>query len=264
MNQADSQWALISGASSGIGEELARVFAADKVNLALVARRADRLRGLADELAASHGITAVPLPADLATREGPRQVAEELSARAIEIDYLVNNAGFGTNGPFAAADLQSQLDMVQVNVGSLVHLTGQFLPEMLRRGRGRILNVASTAAFQPGPRMAVYYSTKAFVLHFSEALHEECRRRGVSVTCLCPGPARTEFADVAKMHDAPLFRLGPMSAVAVAKAGYRGMRKGKPLVIPGVANRLLAFSVRLAPRPFVRQVVKRLNGSDPR
>ena len=260
MNSANSTWALITGASSGIGEELARLFAADGVNVALVARRADRLRGLADELAAAHGISAVPLPADLATPEGPRQVMQELTDRSIDIDDLVNNAGFGSNGPFAATDLQSQLDMVQVNVGSLVHLTGLLLPDMLRRGRGRILNVASTAAFQPGPRMAVYYATKAFVLHFSEALYEESRRQGVTVTCLCPGPTRTEFAEAAAMQDAPLFRLRPMSAAAVAKAGYRAMQRGKPLVIPGVANRLLASSVRFMPRWLVRKVVKRLNG----
>lgn len=252
------EWALITGASSGIGEELARVIAADRINLALAARREGRLTALAEELSGQHGISVIPLAVDLATPDGPANVVEELNRRSIQVSHLVNNAGFGTRGPFSESKLESQLDMIQVNVASLVHLTHLLLPDMLRRGRGRVLNVASTAAFQPGPRMAIYYATKAFVLSFSEALYEECRGSGVTVTCLCPGPTRTEFAAAAQMQDAPLFRMGPMSPAAVAGIGYRGMKKGKPLVIAGAGNRIVAFSVRFTPRALVRQIVKRI------
>lgn len=258
-HRSESRWALITGASSGIGEELARLFAADRINVALVARREERLRKLASELSERHRIATHVLQADLASAEAPQQIVDELAGRSVEVEYLVNNAGFGTNGAFAEMDARSQLDMLQVNIASLVHLTHLLLPGMIRRKSGRVLNVASLAAFQPGPYMAVYYASKAFVLSFSEAIHEECRKCNVTTTCLCPGPTHTEFAETAGMGSAPLFKMGPMSAPAVAGSGYRAMHRGSPVVVTGTGNKTLAFSVRFAPRSLVRQITKRLN-----
>jgi uncharacterized protein len=170
----------------------------------------------------------------------------------------VNNAGFGARGKLVDIGLEKQLEMVRLNALSLLHLTRLFLPAMLERKRGGLLNVASTAAFQPGPNMAVYFATKAFVLSLSEALVEEVTGTGVHVTCLAPGPTATGFAAVADMEDSRLFSLGTLSAEEVAKAGYRGFRRGKALVVPGVANRLVAFSVRFTPRWLVRKIAARL------
>lgn len=250
--------ALVTGASAGIGRELAKLLAADRHDLVLVARRADDLRALADELAAAHGVTAHALPADLADPAAPPRLFDEVAAKGLAVEVLVNNAGFGALGPFADADLGRMLAMIQVNVTALTHLTGLFLPGMRQRGRGRILNLGSTAAFQPGPLMAVYYATKAYVLSFSEAVAKELEGTGVTVTCLCPGPTRTEFGDVANMAGTALFS-GPnvMAAGPVAAAGYRGMMRGRRLVIPGLANRLLVFGERFVPRAAVLGLVKR-------
>jgi len=252
--------ALITGASSGIGLELARLFAADKSNLVLVARRGDRLMALADELQQQHGITAQVLAKDLTNPDAPREIFEELAHKNVVIDVLVNNAGFGSLGSIAALDLKRQLDMIQVNITALVYLTRLFLPGLIERNRGGILNVGSTAAFQPGPYLTVYYASKAFVLHFTEGLAEELNGRNIRVSCLCPGPTTTEFAAAANMESAPLFRFGAMSAEAVARIGYRGFRKGKIVVVPGFKNKLGTFSVRLSPRFLVRKITKRLQG----
>ncbi|HEV3143321.1 MAG TPA: SDR family oxidoreductase [Gemmataceae bacterium] len=251
---------LITGASSGIGLELAKLFAADKSNLVLVARRTEKLTALAEQLQRQHGITTQVLTKDLARPEAPREVFEELNHKNVVIDVLVNNAGFGFLGSIADLDLQRQLDMIQVNITALVHLTRLFLPGMIERNRGGILNVGSTAAFQPGPNMAVYYASKAFVLHFTEGLAEELKGKDIRVSCLSPGPTVTEFAAHAKMESAPLFRLGSMSGEAVARIGYRGFRKGKVVVIPGFKNKLGTFGVRLAPRFLVRKITKGLQG----
>ena len=196
---------LITGASSGIGLELARLFAADGSDLILVARREAELQSLADDMAASHGISARVMTEDLSDLSAPQRIVDRLATDELELDVLVNNAGFGLRGPAAELDLQRQLDMLQVNVTALTHLTRLLLPAMIARRRGGVLNVASTAAFQPGPHMAVYYATKAYVLSFSEALAEELGGTGVTVSCLAPGPTATEFADAADMRDTLLF-----------------------------------------------------------
>lgn len=250
--------ALVTGASAGIGQELARRLAVGGHDLALVARRADELRALAAELTTAHGGSAHVFPADLADPAAPKRLFDEVTGAGLAVDVLVNNAGFGLLGPFADADLGRTMAMVQVNVAALTHLTGLFLPGMRQRGRGRIMNVASTAAFQPGPLMAVYYATKAYVLSFSEALHEELAGTGVTVTCLCPGPTKTEFADVSGMGATALFR-GPnvMDVGRVADEGCLGMMKGKRLVVPGMMNRLLIGAGRFVPRGVLLGLVKR-------
>ncbi len=229
---------LITGASAGIGWELARQFAADKSNLVLVARRRERLEELAAELRKQHGVEALVVPADLGRADAPQAIADQLVRDGLAIDVLVNNAGFGALGPVAELDVGRQLEMIQVNVAALTHLTRLLLPAMIEHRRGGVLNIGSTAAFQAGPFMAVYYATKAYVVSFSEALADELASTGVTVTCLCPGPTVTEFAETAKMGDALLFKLQTMTAQAVAQIGYRAFRRGKLLVVPGWINYL--------------------------
>jgi short-subunit dehydrogenase len=255
--------ALITGASAGIGQELATLFAADGSNLVLVARRTARLEKLAVALRQSHGVDVDVRTVDLAEAGAPQVLFDQLDAEGIRVDVLVNNAGFGALGRFAELPVERTLDMLQVNLTALTHLTRLFLPEMLRRRQGGILNLASTAAFQAGPHMAVYYATKSYILHFSEALAEEVRGTGVSVSCLCPGPTHTEFQAVAGMENSPIFRMGPMEARAVAEMGYRGFRRRKAVIISGWRNWLGAFAVRFAPRKFVRRVVLGLNRLGP-
>jgi short-subunit dehydrogenase len=244
--------ALITGASSGIGLELARVFAREGYRLVLVARNEKLLQDLAGELQTE----TVVIARDLAKAGAAQEVFDQVR----EVDVLVNNAGFGSSGKFVEAPLDEQLGMMQLNMTALVALTGLFLPGMLKAGSGRILNVASTAAFQPGPLMAVYYATKAFVLSFSEAIHEELLGSGVTVTALCPGATETGFGDRANMNDARLFKVKkPMDARTVAEAGYRGLMAGKAIVIPGLMNRVMAQSVRVSPRSVVRKIARHLN-----
>ncbi|HEX9639421.1 MAG TPA: SDR family oxidoreductase [Acidobacteriota bacterium] len=253
--------ALVTGASSGIGAELARLFAQGGWDVVLVARDRERLGRLAAELGAQHGVSARVMARDLSRSDSPGEIQRQLEAEGVRIDALVNNAGFGTHGPFAAADLKAELDQLQVNLVSLTHLTKLLLPPMLERGAGWILNVASTAAFQPGPLMAVYYATKAYVLSFSEALAEELRGSGVTVTALCPGPTGTEFQARAGMKHMKLARGRLMDAASVAQAGYQGMLEGKRLVIPGFQNWLLTQVVAFAPRRWVTRVVRWLQES---
>ena len=245
---------LITGASSGIGRELARLFAADGAQLVLIARSEGRLRELAGELAAEHKVQAQVVPADLSQPSGPGEIMEALAQRHIEVDVLVNNAGFGAHGPVAGIGAGRQLEMIEVNVAALTRLTALLLPGMLERRRGAILNVASTAAFTPGPNQAVYCATKAYVLSFTEALAEEVRGSGVRACCLAPGATDTGFAAQAGMSGTRLFRWGAMDAARVARAGHDGLRKGRTLVIPGLLNQALAFSVRLSPRVLVTRV----------
>lgn len=249
---------LITGASSGIGRELARLFARDGADLVLIARSEDRLRERAGELEAEYGARAQVLPADLSRPASPGEIAEALAQRHIQVDVLVNNAGFGAHGPVAGIGAERQLEMIEVNVAALTRLTALLLPGMLERRRGAILNVASTAAFQPGPYEAVYCATKAYVLSFTEALAEEVRGSGVRVSCLAPGATDTGFAARAGTLGTRLFRRGVMDAGRVARAGHDGVRRGRPLVIPGLRNRVLAFSVRLAPRILATRVAGRL------
>ncbi|HEU4403502.1 MAG TPA: SDR family oxidoreductase [Candidatus Polarisedimenticolia bacterium] len=251
--------ALITGASSGIGRDLARLLAQHGHDVVLVARREAVLRELAAEMERAHGMRATVLPADLSDPGAPEALAARLRERGLQVDILVNNAGFGTYGPFATTDLATQMRLLRVNITALTHLTGLFLPGMLARRAGRILNVASTAAFQPGPFMAVYYASKAFVLSFSEALASEVRGSGVVVTALCPGPTRTEFQTGARMQGSKLVRrLAFMDSEKVARLGYEGLMKGRSLVIPGLQNRLLAGLVRFLPRRVVIGAVRRV------
>jgi short-subunit dehydrogenase len=248
--------ALVTGASGGIGEELARLFAADGHDLVLVARSRDKLARLAEELKEKHGVAARVLAADLARAEASREIFEGLSAGGVMVDALVNNAGFGTYGLFAETDLKSELELLQVNVVALTHLSKLFLPGMIARRRGYVMNVASTAAFQPGPLMAVYYASKAYVLSLSEALANECEGTGVVVSALCPGPTETGFVAAAGMGDSKLFDRAVMDARTVALDGYRGLFAGKTLVIPGLRNNLLARSIGFFPRGLVTKIVR--------
>ncbi len=253
-----SETVLITGASSGIGLELARLFAAAKSNLILVARSRDKLEQLASQLREEHGVAVRVLTADLADPQCPKAIFDALAAEGMTVDVLVNNAGFGAAGPVAELPLEKQLDMISVNVAALTHLTRLFLPGMIQRRSGGILNVASTAAFQPGPYMAVYYATKAYVLSFTEAVAEEVGGTGVRVTCIAPGPTATGFAAVADVDKKLLFRMGTADAKTIALAGYRGLRRGRFLVVPGFRNKFLATAVRFTPRALVRKITKQL------
>jgi short-subunit dehydrogenase len=256
--------ALVTGASSGLGLELARLFAHDGHDLVVVARRRDHLEALATRLAAEHGVAARIISEDLADPIAPRRIFEELQDRRVEVEFLVNSAGFGTNGPFAAADLGRQLAMVQVNATSLMHLTHLFLPGMLARRSGRILNLGSTAGFQPGPGMAVYYATKAFVNSFTEALVHELRGTGVTATLSAPGAVATEFGKIAGSEESRLFHLGTTPAGDVAAHAYRAMMAGKPMSLPGWRAKLGLQMLRFGSRGIVRGVTARLNRVEPR
>ena len=250
--------ALVTGASSGIGREFATLCAADGYDVVLVARRRSRLEELGAALSRAHGVRCEIVEADLADPGASRVVVERLGPDQ-GIDILVNNAGFGMLGPFAQSDLVTIERMIAVNVSALTTLTRLLLPGLVARKRGGILNVASTAGFVPGPLMAVYYATKAYVISFSEALAEEVRGSGVRVTVLCPGPTDTEFQAVARMQTARLFRMpGVLDAATVARAGYRGLARGQRMVVPGVLNKLTAMTPRLAPRGVVPRVVRLL------
>ena len=254
-----SETVLITGASSGIGLELARCFAADKCRLVLVARNTEALQSLADELRRAHGIQTMVLTADLSQPETPARVINELQQAGVTVDVLVNNAGFGAHGAFAGLPLRLQLEMIQVNVAALTALTGLFLPGMIERKRGGVLNVGSVAGFVPGPGMAVYFATKAYVLSFTEALAEELAGTGLTVTGLCPGPTATNFGHVARGEKERQFKSPKMSAQAVALCGHRAFRSGRVLAIPGLQNHFLIFLTRITPRRFQRRIVKSLN-----
>ncbi len=251
---------LITGASSGIGLELSKCFAADKSNLILVARSTDALETLADELRRQNKIEVHVITADLSRAEASAEIFAQTGKLGLTVDVLVNNAGFGLHGGFAELPLRRQLEMIQVNIAALVELTGLFLPGMIQRRHGGILNVGSVAGFLPGPQMAVYYASKAFVMSFSEALHEELRGTGVRVTDLCPGPTETNFFKVARSHRVRETRTRKMSAAVVAQIGHRDFRNDKCLSVPGMQNKMLAVLVsKLLPRPAVRKLVSRYN-----
>jgi short-subunit dehydrogenase len=256
-----SKTALITGASSGIGYELAKRFAQHGANLVTVARDETRLEQIAAELHSATGVSVKVVYADLSRHVAPAEIYRETQRCAIEIDYLVNNAGFGAAGPFTETDLQAELDMLQVNIVSLVHLTKLYLSDMRKRGSGGILNVASTAAFQPGPLMSIYYASKAFVLSFTEAIAEELRGTGITATVLCPGPTATDFQRRAKIEGTRLMKskpMGMMDASEVAEIGYRGFLDGKVVVIPGFMNKAGVQGVRLTPRSLVRRITHKL------
>jgi uncharacterized protein len=253
-----NEWALITGASLGIGHELAKVFAENKFNLVLVARNEARLKQVAEELREQYGIETKFLAKDLSLASAPREIFDAL--RDTRISMLVNNAGFGWRGAFAECDLQSTaLDMMHVNMDSLVALTRLFVAPMLARRHGRILNVASTAAFQPGPFANIYFATKSFVLSFSNALAEEMEGTGVTVTALCPGSTRTEFFERAGMQNLRRDAL-MMDAAVVARTGFRGMTRGKRVVIPGVLNKVMSTLANFVPTRLTTKIVRKING----
>lgn len=253
------QTALITGASAGIGYELAKLFAHDGYNLVLVARSARKLSRFADELQRQFGIVAKPVALDLTAAPAPQFLFDQLQRENIAVNVLVNNAGYGVFGEFAKMPLEECLGQIQLNVTALTQLTKLFVGPMIERGAGKILNVASTAGFQPGPLMAVYYATKAYVISFSEALANELSGTGVTVTCLCPGATDTGFQGRAGTENTVLFKkFRPMDAKTVARDGYRGLMAGKTLVISGLRNWLLAEATRFSPRKLVTVISRKV------
>ncbi len=252
--------ALITGASAGIGVELARVFAAQGHELALVARREDRLKTLADEIAAAGRPRPMVLALDLERRDAVAKLTAQLSAQGLEPAYVVNNAGFGLSGPAAKLRRDEQLAMIDLNVRALTELSLTFI-DSLGRHRGGLLNVASVAAFLPGPGMAVYYASKAYVLSFSEALHRELAGRGIRVTALCPGPVETEFQARSGMQLPNTAKLIELPASRVAKLGYEGLMRGRRVVIAGAGNRLAVSLMRFVPNALLLAAVDRRVGS---
>jgi len=245
---------VITGASAGIGIALAHVFARNGHALALVARREDRLRALADEIAATGAPTPIVIVADLARPGAARAIGEALAAQGAEPQFMVNNAGFGMVGLASARDRDEQLAMIDVNVRALTELSLAFI-DSLQRHRGGLLNVGSMAGFLPGPGMAVYYASKAYVLSFSEALHSELKSRGVRVTVLCPGPVPTEFAARAGISGGLAPGILTQTAEQVAEAGYRGVMRGQRTVVPGLANKLVTILIRILPRRLLLRLV---------
>ncbi|MDX8289758.1 SDR family oxidoreductase [Metabacillus indicus] len=245
---------LITGASDGIGKELAYKYAQDGYRLVLAARSEGKLQKLAEELKPAPVIVKRK---DLSDMNQVRELYEELKAESVCVDVLVNNAGFGLYGEFVRTSAEEELNMIDLNIKSITLLAKLFAPDMAERGSGHILNVASTAAFQPGPLMAVYYATKAYVLSFSEAIENELKGTGVSVSVLCPGPTKTGFSDRANLGQSKLFKSGVMDVKEVADAAYKGLHKKKTVIIPGLKNKMLAAAVRFMPRKTVTGVVRK-------
>ncbi|WNO53903.1 SDR family NAD(P)-dependent oxidoreductase [Stakelama saccharophila] len=250
--------ALVTGASAGLGVHFARALAAGGHDLILTARRGDRLEALAADLRARHGIAATAIAADLAEAGAVDMLMAGIDRRGLAVDILINNAGFGASGAFAEQDRAMLARMVDCNCRALVELCHAVLPGMIRMRAGAILNLASTAAFQPGPWMSAYYASKAFVLHFSEGLHEEVKQHGVHVSALCPGPTRTDFAAVAGMGDSAPFKHFAADPRAVARDGLKALAANEAVRISGLRNRIMAASARLAPRFAVRRLVASL------
>jgi short-subunit dehydrogenase len=257
---SEPKFALITGASGGIGLEMAKEFAKHGHPLILVARSREKLQQLQAEIEKTYGVKTEILAKDLSQSSSAPELYEEVLRKGWTVETLVNNAGFGLYGAFSEEDLNQEVEMIRLNVLTLTQLTKLFLKGMLERKNGRILNVASTAAFQPGPMMAVYYATKSYVLHFSEAIHEELKGSGVSVSCLCPGPTESDFQKRASINmKIPLFKAARiMSASAVARAGYQGMMKNKAVILPGLVNQLTPWGMRLLPRGWVTAIVQKL------
>jgi len=250
--------ALITGASGGIGYDLASVFAENGYNVVLVARNKEKMLALANQAQQMFGVSVHVIQKDLARPEAAQEIHRELQRRGIGIDILVNNAGFGLLGPFGYSSRAEELGMLQLNVVTLADLTKLFLPAMLMKGQGRILNVASTAGFQPGPFMSNYYATKAYVISFSVGLSEEVRDRGVTVSVLCPGPTPTGFRTRAGIRRSMLGGLGGVDSRIVARVGFEGLMAGKLVIVPGVLNKLGTFVARHAPVGIVSRIVGRL------
>lgn len=252
-------YALITGASSGLGEKFARLCAEDNIPLVLIARREDRLKALATELKNKYKIDVHVFAQDLAQTSAAQNIFNYTESQKIKVGILINNAGFGLLGTFQSLNQKKQLEMIDLNVRSLVDLTQLYLPQMLERKTGKILNIGSTAGFQPGPFMATYYATKAFVNSFSEALSEELKSSGVSVTLSCPGPTSTEFGDTAGATNSKLFNNVNMSAEDVALSAYQAMTNGKRRVIHGLGNSILARLAGFSPQALNLKIVSKLN-----
>ncbi|MHA6246431.1 SDR family NAD(P)-dependent oxidoreductase [Pontibacter sp. CAU 1760] len=260
INNTATHTALITGASAGIGYELAKLMAQRGHNLVLVARSKDKLEAMALQFAVNYKVYTKVIVEDLSKPSAPAAVFDAIKQSGLTIDVLINNAGFGYYGAFRESDLQRELDMMQLNMVSLTHLCKLFLEQLPKGQHGKILNVSSTAAFPPaGPYMAVYYATKAFVQSFSEGLAAELEEDNVTVTALCPGPTDTEFKDAANLEGSGIFsQVFVADAKSVAEAGYEGMMDGEVVVIPGIHNKLAVFSMRLAPRSVLRNMVKKV------
>ncbi len=260
--ETNQKTALITGASSGLGEQFARLFAKDKINVILVARREEELNKLARDLGENYQVRAKVITKDLSLEESAHQLHDELMIEHEEINYLVNNAGFNSYGAFAETDLKKLMNMIHVNMATLTRLTRIFIDDMKMREEGRILNVASTAGFVPGPYSAVYYASKAYVVNLSMAIAHELKGSGVTMTVLCPGPTETEFFERAGMEKLRLNQSGVMKADEVARIGYNAMMQGKKLVIPGVRNKLLISSTRFVPRSVTAGITSWLMKED--
>lgn len=256
-----AEFALVTGASRGLGADMARELARRGIPLVLTARSRPEMEALARELVEAHGVTVHVVPGDLGRPGGADELARRVEALGVPISFLVNNAGFGQWGPYPDLDPDEERAMIRLNMEALTVLTRYVLPGMLRRGHGRVMNVASTAAFLPGPLMTVYYATKAYVLSYSEALDRELRGTGVTVTCLCPGPTETAFQERARMRRSGLLRLGLMESAPVARAGIRGMLRGRRLVVPGIMNRLTTLLPRFLPRRWVPMLVESIQAA---
>lgn len=255
--KGEGQTVLVTGASGGIGMELARCFAKDGYDLVLAARSGKQLEALARSLADEFHISVVPISCDLSQIGAGARLMKEIDTQGIAVNVLVNNAGYGQRGAFFESNIAGQLGMVDLNVRALVELTGLVWPRIVKGGRGGVLNVASTAAFQPGPMMAVYSATKAFVLSFTEALWEEARNTGVCVSCLCPGATATGFAEHAGMNDTHLYRTRVMSAERVARLGYQAFNSNRRIRITGPINALMVYAGRFSPRRLVLKIARR-------
>ncbi|MEL3972476.1 SDR family oxidoreductase [Rossellomorea oryzaecorticis] len=250
---------LITGASSGIGLHFSHKFAQAGHNVVLVARSEDKLLSLATELEGNYNIKAHVIKADLAEMGASRVIYEQVTSNDIEVDILINNAGFGLFGEFEQTEIEKEVEMIQVNITALTELSKYFGKEMVNRKNGQILNVASTAAFQPGPLMAVYYATKAYVLSLSEALANEWEEHGVQVMALCPGATKTGFSDTAQLQESKLFQSGVMTVEEVVEEAYKQMaHQKKAVIIPGFKNRMLAGSIRFMPRKMVTKIVRKV------
>jgi short-subunit dehydrogenase len=248
------QVSLVTGASSGIGEALARRLAADRRHLVLIARRRDRLDALAAKLRSEHGVDAIPMAIDLTAPGAVAELVADLGRRGMTVDWLINNAGFGTHGRFDTLPVEKELNEIQLNVATLVELTGRLVPAMVERGRGAVMNISSVGGFAPGPYMATYCATKAFVLNFSEALAAELKPTGVHVLCVCPGFTRTEFQDTANVDTGRIPSFVWMSADAVADQAVRAVGK-KTVCVTGMMNSVTASTVRLLPPSWSARMV---------
>ena len=252
----DKTYTLITGASTGIGYDLAKLAAAEGKNLVLAARSGEKLSQLAEELTGNYNTDVITVAVDLSQDEGVTKLITSIDSANVVVDTLINNAGFGDFGDFSKADLEKNMEMIRLNISALTRLTHVFMQGMLERRNGRIMNVASTAAFMPGPGMAVYYASKAYVLSFTEAVARELKNSGVTVTALCPGPTDTSFARAAGLGKSLLHHvLPPATAMEVAKSGYQAMMKGKTIEIPGIVNKMTALTPRIAPRRLVRSLI---------